>query len=77
MNNTALLEELAYGLTLGPDQASLHKINYDTIPVNKIFAVKLKTGSYSILRKTAQFDDEVLEATESYENTIAFLKSKS
>ncbi len=76
MNNTALLEELTHGLMLGPDQENLQKINYDTIPVNKIFAVRLKTGSYSILRKTAQFDDEVLKATESYENTIAFLKSK-
>lgn len=76
MNNTALLEELAYGMVLGPDQESLHQINYDTIPVNKIFAVKLQTGSYSILRKTAQFDDEVLKPTESYENTIAFLKSQ-
>lgn len=76
MNNTALLEELAYGLMLGSDQESLHKINYDTIPVGQVFAVKLKTGSYSILRKTAQFDDEVLKATGSYEDTLAFLKLK-
>lgn len=77
MNNTALREELAYGLVLSQGHSSLEAINYDIIPAGKIFAVKLKTGSYTILQKTDKFDDEVLKATETHENTIAFLKQNA
>lgn len=77
MNNTALLEKLDCGWVLSQDQSGLVKIVYDTIPVNRIFAVKLKTGNYTILQKTEKFDDALLKVSENYESTISFLKQNA
>ena len=77
MNNRELIEELEAGWVLSEDRTALVKVNYDTIPVDKIFAVLLKTGKYTIMQKAETFDDEVLKRTETLSDTVQFLNERS
>lgn len=75
MNNQDLIEEVNVGWVLSEDSNSLVKKDYDVIPINQSFAVQLKTGDYTVLKKTDKFDDEVLKNSESYKNTLKFLQN--
>lgn len=77
MNNQELIEEVKVGWILSEDSKTLVKTDYDIIPVNQHFAVQLKTGNYTVFKKTDRFDDEVIKQSESYQNTLQFLKSFS
>lgn len=77
MQNRELIEELKSGWILSEDRTKLVEVNYDTIPVGQIFAVLLRTGNYTIMQRAETFDDEVLRSTETFENTIKFLKQNS
>ena len=77
MINRDLLEELEKVWVLSESEDALKEVNYDTIKVDHFFAVRLKTGSYTIMKRAETFDDEVLKRTESHDQTIAFLKQKS
>lgn len=74
MINKDLLEELKSGWVLTEDKNSLKEVNYDTIARDQLFAVKLKTGSYTIMRKSDTFDDEVLKSISNFENTLSMLR---
>ena len=74
MNNQELIEEVNNAWILSDDGSRLIKKDYDIIPTEQAFAVKLKTGTYTILRKSEKFDDEVLEKSENYENTLQMLQ---
>ena len=74
MNNQELIEEVDKGWVLSEDARGLVKQDYNAIPTHVHYAVKLKTGTYTILRKTEKFDDTVLEKSESYENALQFLQ---
>ena len=73
MNNQELIEEIDKAWVLSEDNNHLIKQDYDVISTDQYFAVKLKTGRYTILKKTENFDDEVLEKSESYDNTLRIL----
>ncbi len=74
MNNQELIEEIDKAWVLSEDNNHLIKQDYDVISTDQYFAVKLKTGRYTILKKTETFDDEVLEKSESLDNTLQLLR---
>lgn len=77
MINKDLQEEQDSGWVLSEDRKALVKVDYDTIPLGKLFAILVKTGKYSIMEKTKNFDDEVHRISEDYKSTIEFLQRNS
>lgn len=77
MINEDLQEEQDSGWVLSEDKNGLVKVDYDTIPLGKLFAILVKTGKYTIMEKTANFDDAVHRISEDYPNTLAFLQRNS
>lgn len=77
MINKDLLEKLETAWILAEDGSTLKEVNYDTIEQEKYFAVRLQTGSYTILQKAVSFDDKVVKAVENLDNTISFLRKQS
>lgn len=74
MINKDLREEQAAVWILSEDKSDLQEVDYDTISLGRYFAVLLQTGSYTIMKKTENFDDEVIKISENFQNSLQFLQ---
>lgn len=77
MNNQDLREEQEAVWVLSSEKSALREVDYDTVSMGEYFAVLLKTGSYTVMKKTDNFDDEVEEVSETFQNVVQFLQENA